>query len=41
MRFMVRVPASPESEAGEMPGTELLEVRASPSRLSHPRSGGH
>lgn len=26
MRFMVLVPASPESEAGEMPGTELLEA---------------
>ena len=26
MRFMVLVPASPESEAGEMPGTELLET---------------
>ncbi len=25
MRFMVLVPASPESEAGEMPSTELLE----------------
>jgi hypothetical protein len=25
MRFMVLVPASPESEAGVMPGTELLE----------------
>src|SRR3712207_4866600 len=26
MRFMVLVPASPESEAGEMPSTELLEA---------------
>ncbi|CAN5602768.1 YciI family protein [soil metagenome] len=26
MRFMVLVPASPESEAGEMPTTELLEA---------------
>ncbi len=26
MRFMVLVPGSPESEAGEMPGTELLEA---------------
>ncbi|MEA2234626.1 MAG: hypothetical protein QOD83_4442 [Solirubrobacteraceae bacterium] len=26
MRFMVIVPASPESEAGEMPSTELLET---------------
>lgn len=26
MRFMVLVPASPESEAGELPGTELLEA---------------
>lgn len=26
MRFMVLVPASPESEAGEMPGTDLLEA---------------
>jgi hypothetical protein len=26
MRFMVLVPGSPESEAGEMPGTELLET---------------
>jgi hypothetical protein len=26
MRFMVIVPASPESEAGEMPSTELLEA---------------
>ncbi|MGH2944090.1 MAG: YciI family protein [Solirubrobacteraceae bacterium] len=26
MRFMVLVPASPESEAGEMPSTELLET---------------
>ena len=26
MRFMVLVPSSPESEAGEMPGTELLEA---------------
>ena len=25
MRFMVIVPASPESEAGEMPSTEMLE----------------
>lgn len=25
MRFMVMVPASPESEAGEMPSTELLQ----------------
>ena len=25
MRFMVLVPASPESEAGVMPSTELLE----------------
>ena len=25
MRFMVLVPASPESEAGEMPSTEMLE----------------
>jgi hypothetical protein len=26
MRFMVLVPGSPESEAGEMPSTELLEA---------------
>lgn len=26
MRFMVLVPGSPESEAGELPGTELLEA---------------
>lgn len=26
MRFMVLVPGSPESEAGEMPATELLEA---------------
>ncbi len=26
MRFMVLVPANPESEAGEMPSTELLEA---------------
>jgi hypothetical protein len=26
MRFMVLVPGSPESEAGEMPGTEILEA---------------
>jgi hypothetical protein len=26
MRFMVLVPASPESEAGEMPSTEVLEA---------------
>ena len=26
MRFMVLVPASPESEAGEMPSTDLLEA---------------
>ena len=26
MRFMVLVPASPESEAGEMPSTEILEA---------------
>ncbi len=26
MRFMVLVPGSPESERGEMPSTELLEV---------------
>jgi hypothetical protein len=26
MRFMVLVPGSPESEAGEMPSTELLET---------------
>ena len=26
MRFMVLVPGSPESEAGEMPGTEALEA---------------
>jgi hypothetical protein len=26
MRFMVLVPGSPESEAGEMPGTEMLEA---------------
>jgi len=26
MRFMVLVPATPESEAGEMPSTELLEA---------------
>ena len=26
MRFMVFVPGSPESEAGEMPSTELLEA---------------
>jgi len=26
MRFMVLVPASPESEAGEMPGTAVLEA---------------
>lgn len=26
MRFMVIVPASPESERGEMPGTDLLEA---------------
>jgi len=26
MRFMVLVPSSPESEAGEMPSTELLEA---------------
>jgi hypothetical protein len=26
MRFMVLVPGSPESEAGEMPGTDLLEA---------------
>jgi hypothetical protein len=26
MRFLVLVPASPESEAGEMPSTELLEA---------------
>lgn len=26
MRFMVLVPASPQSEAGEMPSTELLET---------------
>ena len=26
MRFMVLVPGNPESEAGEMPGTEILET---------------
>jgi hypothetical protein len=26
MRFMVLVPGTPESEAGEMPGTDLLEA---------------
>jgi hypothetical protein len=26
MRFMVLVPGNPESEAGEMPGTEMLEA---------------
>lgn len=26
MRFMVLVPGSPESEAGEMPGTDVLEA---------------
>jgi hypothetical protein len=26
MRFMVLVPGSPESEAGEMPGTDLMEA---------------
>src|SRR6188472_2358094 len=26
MRFMVLVPSSPDSEAGEMPSTELLEA---------------
>ena len=26
MRFMVLVPGSPESEAGEMPGTDILEA---------------
>jgi hypothetical protein len=26
VRFMVLVPGSPESEAGEMPGTEMLEA---------------